>query len=63
MAEIIEYIEEDWASGPVRYPRIQCGCGAEVHCSNSWANEWDCGAEYNRFGQQLADRSQWEYDY
>lgn len=40
-------------------PVVACSCGEEVICSNTWTNFCDCGAEYNRTGQELAPRSQW----
>ena len=58
MAEVIR--REPFGRGT--RPVIQCACGEEVLCAY-FTNTCDCGAEYNRFGQQLADRSQWEYDY
>lgn len=36
-----------------------CDCGRKVTLSSGWANECDCGAEFNGSGQLLAPRSQW----
>jgi hypothetical protein len=41
------------------YPMVQCPCGAEVLCSDSWSNGCDCGREYNRDGSELAPRRFW----
>lgn len=59
MSKIVDYITEDWANGPITFPLVQCDCGGKVYCCNSWSNECDCGAEYNRGGQRLADRRYW----
>ena len=51
-------------TGPARpgqtYPVVRCGCGAEVHCDSSWANECGaCGTEFNGAGQTLNPRHMW----
>jgi len=38
---------------------LQCDCGCQLELENGWANECDCGTEYNGSGQRLAHRSQW----
>lgn len=38
---------------------IRCECGKHVTLCDSWANECDCGLEFNGSGQLLAPRSQW----
>ncbi len=38
---------------------VQCDCGRKVTLCSGWANECDCGAEYNGSGQLLAPRAQW----
>lgn len=38
---------------------IECDCGSTVPLFSSWANQCECGIEYNGFGQRLAPRSQW----
>ena len=38
---------------------IRCNCGAWLALQSSWANECDCGREYNGSAQLLAPRSQW----
>ena len=53
-------VTEEWADGPRTFTVVNCGCGREVHCYSTWAN--DCegfGTEYNGGGQKLAPRSQW----
>jgi hypothetical protein len=57
----IRYEEETWTDGIVRrIPVVTCGCGTEVWCYNSWANDCDgCGTEYNGSGQRLAPREFW----
>jgi len=44
-----------WHVGPV----VECDCRRQVKCNSSWANQCQCGTEYNGSGQQLAHRSQW----
>jgi hypothetical protein len=34
-------------------------CGRVVELWSPWANECECGVEYNGSGQELALRSQW----
>ena len=53
-------VTEQWADGPRTITVVDCGCGTEVYCDRSWANEcFSCGTEYNGVGQMLAPRSQW----
>lgn len=37
-------------------------CNKEVVLISSWANQCQCGTEYNGFGQLLAPREQWGYE-
>lgn len=48
----------------MREPKtIKCeDCKKEVVLHNGFANECECGTEYNGFGQKLAPRSQWGYE-
>ena len=42
---------------------IKCEeCGRKVELVSSWANECECGTEYNGFGQQLAPRDEWGWE-
>lgn len=38
---------------------VECVCGQEVEVTNYWANQCECGQEYNGSGQRLAPREQW----
>lgn len=37
-------------------------CGKTVELYNGWANECECGTEYNGFGQMLTSRNEWGYE-
>jgi hypothetical protein len=53
-------VTEEWVDGPRTFTVVNCGCGQEVHCYSTWANDCEgCGTEYNGGGQKLAPRSQW----
>ncbi len=38
---------------------IRCNCGAKLSLHHPWANECECGREYNGSGQMLAPRARW----
>jgi hypothetical protein len=61
MSKIISKIPRDTvqSNGRRSVPVVECDCGTQVKCFNAWANQCQCGLEYNGGGQQLAHRSQW----
>ena len=60
MAKVIKRIEEEWGGRMRSFPVVKCGCGEEVTCYSSWANECEtCNTEYNGSGQTLNPRSMW----
>jgi hypothetical protein len=53
-------VTEEWVDGPRTFTVVNCGCGREVYCYSTWANDCEgCGTEYNGGGQKLAPRSHW----
>jgi hypothetical protein len=57
----LEYRGKDFPDKEV--PIVQCDCGEEVYCDDSWANEcFYCNTEYNGNGQKLNPRHMWGWE-
>jgi hypothetical protein len=59
MAETLGFVEETWGGRKRRFKMIRCSCGSEMTLFDGWANECNCGTEYNGSGQRLAARRFW----
>lgn len=44
-------------------PFIDCDCGTRVYLDSDTNECEGCGIAYNRFGQQLKPRNEWEEEY
>ena len=49
----------EWVSVEKIPAVLKCDCGKRVNLHSGWANECECGREYNGSGQLLAPREQW----